>query len=369
MGAARGLAVTLLRGASRLLRPLVRAGAAAAPPPEPQMILWIRLDHIGDVVMSLPALAALRARFPTARIDALVRPAVAPLLRGVPGIDNLLTYDTPRFPEQGRGAGLFRTLALVRRLRRARYDVAVEMRGDEIGRLLAWLAGVPCRIGPDRIFYEAPGTSAFAYLLTNTVAVPDAPRAAVEANLAVLAPLGIEAAPVAPVLAVDDEARAAVAEKLRRLNVEGPFATIHARSNDAARDWTDEKFARVAAVLARDHGLPVVLSGTARDHDDNERIIRLAGEASIHNAAGLFRLEELPAFYSGARLMVTVDTGPMHIAAAVGTPIVALFRPELAPRHAPYGQRDVVVTAPDGGAVADIDVAAVLKSIATRLQQ
>jgi ADP-heptose:LPS heptosyltransferase len=110
-------------------------------------ILWVRLDHIGDVVMSLPALHALRQRYPDAQIDVLVRPGCAALFENNGDANRVLTYDSPRFPQKkgSRGAGFFRTLALIHRLRRRQYEIAIDMRGDDIARLLISLSGVPLR--------------------------------------------------------------------------------------------------------------------------------------------------------------------------------------------------------------------------------
>lgn len=309
-------------------------------------ILWVRLDHIGDVVMSLPSFHALRQRYPDAHIDVLVRPACAALFNNGDA-SRVLTYDSPRFPQKrgSRGAGLFRTLTLIHRLRSQQYDIAIDARGDDIARLLLFFSRVPLRLGPDRIFYESVGAPNFSFLMTHTVAIPNEPRHAVENNLELLRVLDVpEKVPRFrfEVSAVQQER---VAGKLQQLEVGKNFATIHACSNDAERNWKAERFAAVADYLVEQHNLDVVLTGTDSDAMDNARIISsMLHLERAHNAAGCFRLQELPAFYERAKLMVTVDTGPMHIAAAMQTPIVALFLPRLVPRHHPYGQSDGIVT-------------------------
>lgn len=329
----------------------------------PRRILWIRLDHIGDVTMSLPALHALRQRFPEARIDALVRPGVAPLLRDLPDVDRILTYDTPRFPEPRRGrprrgAGFFRTLALINRLRRQRYDLAIEMRGDDIGRLLAYLSRAPLRLGPDRVFYEEPGTPNLSCLLTHPASLTklegEPRRHTVESDIALLAPLGV-VAPAEPCrIPIQPHHRAAIQRKLLELGVAQPFAAIHAHSNDTVRDWSVPGFAQVADYLSTNHGMTVLLTGSRADSDYNQKIVEAAAGNSLINVAGQLELEELPALFEQAALMVTVDTGPMHIAAAVGTGIVSIFLPQLAPIHHPYGQRDGVVL-PASAEIAALD--------------
>jgi len=339
-------------GISLLQKLAGRASAEHAPIPLENIrrILWIRLDHIGDVTMSLPALHALRLKFPEARLDVLVRPAVATLLADLPDIDSLFTYDTIRFPERrsrwGRGAGLFRTIALIHRLRRQRYDLVIEMRGDDIGRVLAFCTSAPVRVGADRVFYEAPGIANFSFLQTHTVPLPDLvanPVHTVETDLAMLQSLGLADATSEFHLPIKPEHHAAVRRKLERLGVHRPFAVLHMRSNDSGRDWSVEGFGAVANHLSQRQGLDVVLTGTRGDSDYNERVMVAASGDALFNGAGKFSLQELPALFAAARLTVTVDTGPMHIAAMVGTPIVAIFLPQLAGIHHPYRQADGVV--------------------------
>ena len=351
-----GLPSTLARASIKLAQRLyqkVRPEYSGAPWPLQNIkrILWIRLDHIGDVTMSLPALHALRSKFPDARIDVLVRPAVAPLFDELPRIDCVFTYDTIRFPERrnkwGRGAGLFRTIALIHRLRRRNYDIAIEMRGDDIGRLLALCSGAPMRVGPDRVFYEQPGVVNLSFLQTHTVPLPDVlstPAHTVETDLALIQTLGLAGESPNFRFPVRPYRRVAVARKLQELGVQRPFAVLHMRSNDAGRDWSVDGFAAVANHLVQEHDLDVVLTGTRGDSDYNTQVLARSTQVQhIFNAAGIFKLQELPALFAKARLMVTVDTGPMHIAAMMGTTIVAIFLPQLAGIHHPYGQPDGVV--------------------------
>lgn len=369
---------------------------SCATPEATKRILFIRLDHIGDVVMSLPALRLLRQTFPDAQIDVLVRPDCAALLNGNRDAARVLTYDTPRFPRKtkgrGRGAGLFRTLIFVHRLRRARYDVAIDFRGDDIARILARWSGAPFRLGPDRVFYEARDHPNFAFLMTCISPLPAAPRHAVEANCALLKPLLRRAAideVIAPPFrfAVSNEARATVADKLRVLNIE-KFAVLHAFSNDEKRNWTIEGFAQVADYLVEKHDLAIVLTGAQRDFDLNNRIrARMRFGERARNASGVFPLEELPAVFERAALLVSVDTGPMHIAAFSRRrpteissdqrpfkrlPIVALFLPFLSPRHHPCGQADGVVLPPHEylgeASLQDIAVENVLAAIEKKLK-
>jgi 3-deoxy-D-manno-octulosonic-acid transferase/heptosyltransferase-1 len=181
--------------------------------------------------------------------------------------------------------------------------------------------------------------------MTHTVAISEEPRHAVENNLELLRVLDVSEKVPSFRFEVSAVQQERVERKLQQLKVGTNFATIHACSNDAQRNWRPERFAAVADYLVEHHDLDVVLTGVDSDAVYNASIISsMLHLERAHNAAGSFSLTDLPAFYERAQLMITVDTGPMHIAAAMQTPIVALFLPRLAPRHHPYGQSDGVVT-------------------------
>lgn len=339
--------------------------AAPSPVETWRRVLWVRLDHLGDVTMSLPMLAALRRAVPQAEIDCVVRPSVAPLLRASGLRLRILTYDSPRFPEKrhwwGRGDGFYRTIALGRRLRARHYDAAFELRGDEIGRLLVYGSGAPLRIGPDRQFYEQPGAPNGAFLLTRAARLPVEPRHAVENNLALLSEVGIGVETEVFRFPVSETSRQTTELKLEAMGVGGRFVGLHLCSNDGARNWDAAKWAQLADWLPGATGLRVVFTGIWRDRDEIRcvRALMAHPERAIE-AAGRFDLGELPALFEKMALFVTVDTGPMHLAACQDTPTIALMRPDLAPRHYPWRQAENVVA---GDPVASIEVERVRRQI------
>ena len=349
-----------------------------------QRIVWIRLDHIGDVVMSLPSLQSLRDQFPDAQIDVLVRPACAPLFADLRFQNRVLEYDSPRFPSRGRGAGLFRTLQLIRKLRRQKYDVAIEPRGDDIARFLCWSSRAPVRIGPNRVFYEASDAPNFRFLMTHVVPISDEPIHAVKANTDILQPLFPNRVLDVPQFRfpIPEQRTSRVQAILKTRKIVRNFVVLHPCSNDAKRNWTPEKWAQIADFLIEKHNFDVVLSGLARDRETHREIIAQTQNAQtqnattksgarIHDFAGAIALPGLTAFFAQSRLLVSVDTGPMHIAAFVDTPIVALFLPHLAPRHAPFRQENSVVTPPQNNieySISDISVDEVIAAINRKLE-
>ncbi|MEO6906843.1 MAG: glycosyltransferase family 9 protein [Abditibacteriaceae bacterium] len=336
----------------------------SALPENPQRILWIRLDHIGDGVMSMTSLAALRAKFPHAQIDALVRAPFAPLLEDLQLVDHIILGDSPRFPNKSGVAGRLKALYSIHKIARkmrGNYDLAIDARGDDVARLVAFWGKMPHRLGPDCIFYEPLNAANFSFLMTHLTYLSNTPRHAVINNLANLQPLNVRETPFDWPISVGQ--KSTVQRLLDQLKIDAPFAVLQTRSNDRQRDWSAENFAEVADHLISQHGLKVLLCGAAMDIPYNDHIINLAKNSiEIHNVAGELRLVELPALLANARIMVSVDTGPMHLGAMVNVPIVALMLPDLALRHYPWKQPDAVVTAP-GGQMKDISVDAVLNKI------
>jgi len=338
-------------------------------PPNPQRILWIRLDHIGDGVMNVPALAALRAKFPDAQIDALVRAPFAPLLDELHLVDHIMLGDSPRFPNKPGATGrlsAFISLRKQAKKMRGNYDLAIDARGDDVARLVTFWSKTPHRLGPDRIFYEPPNAANFSFLMTHLTHLLDEPRHAVINNLENLQPLHVEKVlfqwPISP------QQNDAAQRLLNHLKIDAPFAIMQTRSNDRARDWSAEGFAKVADYLISQHGLKVLLSGAAVDIPYNNHIINLSHHSpAINNIAGELRLTELPALLAKVKIMISVDTGPMHLGAMVKVPIVALMLPDLALRHYPWEQPDAVVIAP-AGKMGDISVEMVLEKVKIFLQ-
>lgn len=315
----------------------------------PERILWIRLDHIGDAILARPALRALYERYPSAVIDAVVHPLCRPLYANDPAVRNVFTYEAREF-RRSKSRQSF--IALVRRLRSARYDLALETRGDDASRVIAFLSGARRTAGPAVGPYENAAAGNCSFLLTDSVApqrMPRLPCQASDITIGIMEELGL-ALPgncLVPELGADNHAEN-IAGKLARLGVDGPFAALHAAPSAPYKSWPPERFAELADYLAQKYGLIVLLTGTGADRPLNKRIAGLSKSApgSIIDGAGSFDLFELAALYQQARVVVTVDTGPMHIAAAVGAPVVALIVPWIAPIFHPYGQADGVVCSP-----------------------
>lgn len=317
---------------------LWRRGTGALPVPLPRRILLLRLERIGDLLMTRHAIAAVRRRAPDATIHLVVgswNEAIAGLL---PEVDRVETLDAPWLVRDVNvEAGRHRRLELVRRAlgwRRERYDLAINFEGDIRSNLLLALSGARRRVG----FGMAGGGSA----LTDVVAFDPTIHTAANARRLVERALG-EAMGFdsqAATLHLPEAARARAAELVRGEVLVG----IHASGGRAIKQWDVERFAETAARLADATGATIVLTGSGADRPVVDRL-RAAVPPNVRtiDLAGQMDLVTLAAVLERLDLLIIADTGPMHLAGAVGTPVVAIFGPSDPRRYAPLGPRVAVV--------------------------
>lgn len=313
-------------------------------------ILLIRLRLIGDVVFTTPALGALRRRFPAARITYLVESPAEPVVRHHPALDEVVVLERPR--------GLARIgydIALARRLRGRRFDLAIDFHGGPRSGFLTWATGAPQRVG-----YDLPGRR-WSY----TTRVPWTrslvpPRHSVLNQWALLEPLGIPAPDRAAdpvVMPVDPGAAARVSARLADAGVSdaAPLIVLHVSAGNPFRRWPAESFAAAAAALAAaDRARRIIITSGPSDEEAAEGVAnearRIAGDA----AGGIIRtaefdLSELRALVDRARLYIGGDSGPLHVAGTTRTPIVALFGPTLPERSMPWRDAAIGAIALDAG--------------------
>jgi lipopolysaccharide heptosyltransferase I len=299
-------------------------------------ILLVRLGALGDVVHAIPVAAALRRAFPSARIDWLVSARHRPILDLVPVIDRRLALDGAR----SAGAAI---LVAMRELRRSRYDVAIDLQGllksavlarSSRARRVLGFATTYLREKLARPFYTDaydPGCS--------DLYDPRETRHVVQINLGLLELLGLfPGVPEFPI----ERAESAIAADIARL-AGGRYALLNPGAHWPNKRWPPARLGRVAAALRQRHGLlSVALWGGEGERQLAEDVVAHAeGAAIVSPQASIADLVELA---RGATLMVSGDTGPAHIAAAVGTPVVGIFGPTRPSRNGPWSPDDVTVS-------------------------
>lgn len=287
--------------------------------------LIVRLGSLGDVIHGIPTAAALRAHFPDARIDWVTDPRYVDLLELVRGIDARIAVDTRRTSA---------ALSTVRDLRRVRYQAAIDLQGLLKSALLARAAGAERTIGFPREHLREPLARVF---YTHTPDPADA-RHVVFKNLALLEPLGIrERRALFPI----DAAPTAASEQVKA-SVGPDYVLLNPGAAWPNKQWPPERFGTLAAALREQHGArSVVLWGPGEEHLAEAVAAASAGAAQTAPQTGI---ADLFALAKDARLMVSGDTGPLHVAAAVGTPTVSLFGPTRPERNGPWSPRDIALS-------------------------
>lgn len=290
-------------------------------------LLVVGPTWVGDTVLSTPVLANLRAAFPSARICYLATAWAAGVLRGHPGVDEL------RVRPRTLAGDIRAALAL----RRERVEWAIVLPNSVRGALLAWAAGARRRTGYDR--------NGRAFLLTEPVPRPREPGHQVEEYLALLRAAGVSVARRLPWIAVSREAEAFAEEVFHRAGIgpEDPVVGIQPGARfGATKLWAWERFAAVGDRLAGSEGARVLLLGSRGEAPLTARIAS-AMKSGVVDLAGRDDLSLLPGLLRRLSVLLTGDTGPMHIAAAVGTPVVGLFGPTDPRRTGPAGEGHTVL--------------------------
>lgn len=339
---------------------------------DPQRILVIRRDNIGDLVLTTPLIAALRRRFPQAWIAVLANSYNAPVLEGHPDLDAVFAYDKAKHrPERSRLLVTIGTARLLLRLRRMRIDLAVLAGAGvqhEAARLARWIAP------RETLGFVADGQPISVSLPVQ--ALGGAAMHAAEDIFRLGAPLRIEGDPGPCRLAPDAGERERCRAALAAAGCAGHrVVAVHLSARRPAQRWPVQRFVALIEGLARDAGLFFVLLWSPGPADDPRHpgddakaaqvVAGVGGKAPIlpWPTAGLAALNGALAC---ADLMVCADGGAMHVAAGLGVPVVALFGDSPVARWHPWGVRHIVVQAP-GGVVAALGEAVVAEAVTALL--
>ena len=294
---------------------------------EPRRVLLIKPSALGDIVQALPVLAGLRRRWPGAHLAWVANAGFAPLLEGCPGLDEVVP-----FPRRG---GLGRLLALASRLRRGRFDLAIDLQGLFRSAAMGWLTGAPRRAG----FASARELAPWLYtdrLPTQVKAMP-----AVLANWSMAQALGCDGPPPPARLGISAAHRAEAARLLA--GQPRPLLAIHPGASWTTKRWPAEHFAALARRARKRFGVGVAVVGGPGEEPLARAVAQAVGDAA--DLSGKTGLLVLAAVLESAQLMLANDSGPMHLAAALGTPVVSPFTCTSPLRAGPFGPGHAAVAA------------------------
>jgi len=309
-------------------------------------ILIVKTSAIGDVTHTLPALHAIRKKYPDAHITWLVEEAAADLIIGHKALDRVLVSKRKRWLKDlkkgpRRGAALMEAYRFLKELRDTEYDLLIDFQSLLKSGILIALTRAKRKVGFDKGMEHAEHSHIF---LNERIPPVDMDYHAILRELMLLEAIGIgDDREIVFDVPIADEDRDAVRRLLASQGIAGAktLVAINPQATWETKQWKRGEFAALADRLL-EKGYDVVFTGSGDDREEVRNIIsRMRNRCG--NLAGETSLKTLAALYEKADVVVSTDTGPMHIAAAVGTPVVALFGPTAPWRTGPFGDKHKVV--------------------------
>ena len=310
----------------------------------PKRVLLFRLERIGDLLMTLGAIGAVRTRLPDAELHLVVGGWNAPLANCMPAIDVVETFDVPWLSREQPGSTLWAAAAQAAVWRRQGYDLAINFEPDIRSNALVAASGARRRIG-----YASGGGGGF---LTDALDYDRTIHSAANAQRLVDRALPAERYTPAAVASsrmaflIPSAARETAERLLAADNGRGPLIGINPGAGRLVKEWPPERFAAVAAALAAGDRATIVLLGGEEDRRQAEMVRRaLPSDVPLIDLVGHAPLVDLAAVLARLSLLITGDTGPAHLAATVETPVVAIFGPTDPIRYTPLTRHGEVVHA------------------------
>jgi heptosyltransferase-1 len=302
--------------------------------------LLVRLGALGDIVHAIPVAAALSRAFPSARIDWLVSAKHRGLLDLVPVVDRRLAIR-----DRGDAGGVTSLVSAIRELRRNRYDVVFDLQGLLKSAVLARLSGAPRVIGFSsgylrerlaRPFYTEvydPGGGGMYD--------PGERSHVVQMNLGLLTTIGVAvAAPEFPIERIDTEIARALRERAG-----GRYALVNPGAAWPNKRWPAARYGAVARAVDARHGLKTIVSWGPGEEPLAQEVVRESAGAALLSPRT--SIVDLLALIRAATVMISGDTGPTHVAAALGTPIVGIYGPTRPSRNGPWAPLDITISRDD----------------------
>jgi heptosyltransferase II len=300
-------------------------------------IIIVRMDRIGDVVLSTPAIKAVRDAYPRSHIAILIRPYAREVVDGNPYIDEVITYD-----KSGGEKGLLGNIRFIAGLRNKKFDLAVILHPKNSSHVLAYLAGIPKRLGYDKksgafLTKKVPHTKQYGL------------KHEIDYALDLLRYIGIESQDRSLYMPVNKSSEDRIKSLFEKSGISSgdTVIVIHPAAGLRSRRWALERFAKAADILAEKSGARIVIiSGPGSDKVIGDKVAELMKQKAL-NLAGKTSISDLASILKRSKLLISNDSGPVHISCAVGTPVISIFGRKnrgLSPeRWGPTGKRDVAL--------------------------
>ncbi|MCK4852363.1 MAG: lipopolysaccharide heptosyltransferase II [Candidatus Omnitrophica bacterium] len=295
----------------------------------------MRTDRIGEVLLSTIAVDRIKKRYPEARVSFVTSEYAKDIVSGRRDVSEIITVDT-----MDNKWWLVKAVLLGSSLRKRHFDAAVVLNPHRALHVACFLAGIPERIGYDR---------KWGFLLNRTIRDErdKGEKHEIEYTMDLLNVMGIDTAAPAPELPVDRETEDFISGFLSRNGIrpDRPLLIIHPGSSNPAKMWPADRYAELITRLRSSLDCQVAVVGDKKEREPAERVVR-ESKADVYDLSGEFDLKGLAAFLKTSALLITNDTGPMHMAAALGVPVIAIFGrniPGAGPvRWRPWGEGHVV---------------------------
>ncbi len=299
-------------------------------------ILIVRTDRIGDVLLSTPVIRALRETYPDAYIAMMVSPYAKDIVEGNPYLDSVIIYD-----KDGKHKSWQRTFKFARNLKKKKFDLALILHPTNRVHLVIFLACIPRRIGYDR---------KFGFLLSDRIRHTKqlGEKHEVEYNLDLVRYLGIEPEDKNLFMPIKAEAERWAEAYLRQEGIreDDKLAAIHPGASCPSKIWPNERFAQVADSLKERYGFRVLVLAGSKDIAKAQAVVGNMRHPAV-NLAGKTSVAQLASVLKRCQIFISNDSGPVHIASAVGTPVISIFgrnQKGLSPRRwGPLGLKDKVL--------------------------
>jgi len=304
-------------------------------------ILIVRTDRIGDVVLTVPAIRAINEKFPDARLTVLLSPLTFDLLNGLSFIDEILVDD-----RRGPHKGLWGFLRLIRLLQQKKFDLAVIYHTKKRTNLACFWANIPYRLG-----YK---NNKYGFLLNHPVEDVRHKGHKHEAQycLDLLDNVGIQSNDLLLEISRDQSADRWITDFLKSKGIElsEELVVLHPAASDPAKQWPKENFSGLVNEMHRKkNSIKFIIIGT-KENRHLARDIQNKSDAEILDTSGMFSINQLVSLLARAKILISNDSGPVHIAAALGTPVISIFtrnQPGINPqRWQPLGENKRVVSVP-----------------------
>lgn len=344
-------------------------------------ILIIKLSAIGDVVHTLPALDALHHQFPDSNITWVVEEKASDIVKDHPYLKKLIVSKRKRWLKDLRKPSLWyptlkEIISFMRELRSQEYDVVIDFQGLLKSAILVFFSRGKRKIGYSKTREMS------SLFLNEKIPAYSLDQHAVDRNVNLSSYLGAQRDEITfPVfIEKEDKKKIGLLLSAHGLSTSKPLIAIHAQAGWTTKRWSPTKMARLSEQLMEIYDAQVIFIGGRDDYLSIENIISMMNHPAV-NVAGKTSLKELAYLSSLLNLMITVDSGPMHIASAMGTPMVVLFGPTAPWKTGPYGDNAIIIRSKlfcspcfkrkcdNKACMEEISVEAVLQSVDTQLKR